>query len=150
MRSLLMSSAVAAALGALVMSYGSAQAMATLPAVQKSGQIEYVTGGVGADESAAIESASKQWPLTLEFAVKDKQRADFAADVETIIRDAKGHRVLQVDSGGPILLAKLEPGHYAVDATLGGKTLHEKVVVKRGQPAKAVLVWPTGTGDSRS
>ena len=118
--------------------------------MHKSGQIEYLSGGIGRDEAAAIESASTQWPLTLEFAVKDRQRADFAADVKVVVRDAKGHAELQATADGPFLLAKLTPGHYAVDATLAGKTLHEKVLVKQGHPAKAVFVWPTGAGESRS
>ncbi|HEY8709622.1 MAG TPA: hypothetical protein VIM34_16705, partial [Burkholderiaceae bacterium] len=64
--------------------------------------------------------------------------------------DARGHTTLQATSGGPFLLAKLAPGDYAVSATLDGKTLHEKVLVKEHQPAKAVFVWPTGTDETRS
>ena len=150
MRTLIHKTTLAAALGALTMASAFAQAAAALPPVHKSGQIEYLSGGIGRDEATAIESASRQWPLTLEFAVKDRQRADFAADVKVIVRDAKGHAALQTTADGPFLLAKLAPGHYAVDATLAGKTLHENVLVKHGQPAKAVFVWPTGAGESRS
>ena len=38
-------------------------------------------GGIGQDESTAIEKACRQWPLTLEFAIRDKHHADFVADV---------------------------------------------------------------------
>ncbi|HMA07223.1 MAG TPA: hypothetical protein VKP68_05170 [Ramlibacter sp.] len=150
MRQLFKKSAAAATMGALMLGAAFGQVTPTLPAVQKSGQVEYLTGGIGLDQSTAIERVSKQWPLTLEFAVKDKARADFAADVKTVVRDAKGHPVMQVDSAGPFLLAKLEPGRYSVDASLAGKTLHESVVVKRGEAAKAVFLWPAGTDSSRS
>ena len=70
---------------------------------------------------------SKQWPLTLEFAINDKQRSDFAADVAVKVHGAKGHAVLDTTAGGPVLLAKLPPGRYAVDATLAGITLHARV-----------------------
>jgi hypothetical protein len=149
MRNLIHKAAIATTLGTLIAT-GFAQAATALPPVHKSGDVEYLSGGIGRDESAAIEHASKGWPLTLEFAVKEKRRDEFAAGVRTIVRDAKGHAVLQTDSEGPFLLAGLEPGQYAIDATLAGKTLHEKVDVKRGQPAKAVFVWPAGTNEGRS
>ena len=88
--------------------------------------------------------------MTLEFAVKDKSRADFAADVNVLVRDAKGHTALKATSDGPFLPVKLAPGHYAVDATLAGKTLHEKVSVKHGEMAKAVFEWPAGTDKEHS
>ena len=40
------------------------------------------------------------------------------------------------------MLARLAPGHYDVEATLAGKSLHRKVLVKQGHPTKAVFVWP--------
>ena len=150
MMQLLKQSAAAAVIGALWMGTAFGEDMSSLPAVHKSGQVEYLTGGVGSDQSRAIEQASKRWPLTLEFAVKDKGHADFAADVDTVVRDAKGHSVVHVESAGPFLLAKLAPGRYLVDASLDGKTLHERVLVKRGEPAKAVFVWPADTGISKS
>jgi hypothetical protein len=150
MRALIHKTAVAAALGALMLGGAVAQAAAALPPVHKSGQVEYMSGGIGTDEAAAVEHAGKQWPLTLEFAVKDRQRADFVADVKVVVRDAKGHAALQATAGGPFLLAGLAPGHYAVAATFGGKTLHEKVDIKHGHPAKALFIWPAGTGETHS
>ena len=72
MTSMIHKATVAAATGALLLGAALAHAAAALPAVHKSGQVEYLSGGVGQDEAKAIESASRQWPLTLEFAVKDK------------------------------------------------------------------------------
>ena len=40
---------------------------APLPPIQHAGAIEYLSGGIGKDEASAVEHASKQWPLTLEF-----------------------------------------------------------------------------------
>ncbi|MEO7008562.1 MAG: hypothetical protein ABI156_05380 [Caldimonas sp.] len=150
MSTLVQKSAVAAAMGALLIGGAWAQAVSTLPPVQRSGQVEYLSGGIGDAESTAIQSAARKWPLTLEFAVKDKQRADFAADVSVIVRDTHGHTALQTESAGPFLLARLAPGRYAVDATFAGKTLHENVTVAHGTPAKAVFVWPAGTDEKRS
>lgn len=141
--------AVAVALGPLALGAACARA-AMLPPVQKIGALEFMSGGIGQDESRAIEKASRNWPLTLEFAAKDQHRADFAADVNVVIRDAKGHALLQTVSAGPFVLARLSPGHYDVDATLGGKTLHETVVIRKGQPEKALFLWPTEVVDQHS
>ena len=143
-------SAVAAVLGTLLLGLGAAQASAALPPIHHSGPVQYLSGGVGQDEAQAIESASKQWPLTLEFAIKDKAHSDFAAAVDVHVRDAKGHTVLKTTSSGPFLLAKLPAGHYGVDASLRGKTLHENLVVSTGQPTRHVFLWPQGTDEGRS
>lgn len=138
---------LAAAAGAMLSGGALAQAGTMLPPVHKFGSVEYLSGGIGLDESRAIEHASTQWPLTLEFAAKDKQHADFLADVKVRVRDTHGHETMTATSDGPFLLAKLPSGHYVVDATLDGKTLHENVVIKDHQPTKAVFVWP---GEARS
>lgn len=142
--------AVAVALGALLTSGAFAQSPAPLPPVQTSGATEFLSGGVGQNESAAIEKASRQWPLTLEFAVKGKDHNDFVANVKVLVRDTKGHTLLQTTANGPFLLARLAPGRYTVEATLAGKTLHESVAVKTGQPARTVLIWPAGTDETSS
>jgi len=142
MKSVIHRAAFAALLGTFMLSSAWVHADTGLPPVQRAGSVEYLSGGIGTDESMAIESASRQWPLTLEFAVKDGQHADFTADVNVVVRDAKGHTALQTVASGPFLLARLAPGSYEVDATLGGRTLHQKVLVKHGAPARAVFVWP--------
>ncbi|MEO8653527.1 MAG: hypothetical protein ABI409_05330 [Ramlibacter sp.] len=123
---------------------------AALPPVHKIGQVEYLSGGIGKDESTAIQAAARKWPLTLEFAEKDGQHADYLADVKVIVRDAAGHSALQAQAEGPFLLARLAPGRYNVEATLAGKTLHEPVVVKRGQPGQVAFVWPAGIDKTNS
>ena len=127
-----------------------AQADGALLAVQKSGTVEYLTGGVGLDESTAIKSASGQWPLSLVFSVQADGRAQFASDVKLEIHDAKGALALDITATGPYLLARLAPGSYTLRATLAGKTLERKVQVKKGASARVELVWPAGTNQSQS
>ena len=127
-----------------------AQAEGAMPAVQKSGAVEYLSGGVGLDESTAIKSASGQWPLSLVFSVQVDGRAQFASDVKLQIQDAKGALALDVTATGPYLRARLAPGSYTLRATLDGKTLERKVQVKAGSSAKVELVWPAGTNQNAS
>lgn len=141
---------LAGALSMLALTAGAAEPAAALPAIHKSAGVEYLTGGVGRDESQAIKAVAAHWPLTLEFGVKSGSGADFAADVRVTVRDAKGHAALAAASAGPFLLARLPAGDYNVEATLAGKTLHEHVRVHAGQPTKAVFLWPAGTGESQA
>lgn len=137
------------AAGLLLGSAAQAQSDAALPPVQKSGAVEYLSGGIGLDESAAIKSASRHWPLSLVFSVQAAGKAEFASDVKLEIRDAKGAAVLETTASGPFLLAKLPPGSYSLRATLAGKTLERKVQVKAGCSAQVELVWPAGTNQGR-
>ena len=90
MKTLIHKVTIAAALGTLMMDGAFAQTATAMPPTHNSsGQVEYLSGGIGKDEAMAIESASRQWPLTLEFAVKDKQRADFVANVKVVVSDAR-------------------------------------------------------------
>ena len=127
-----------------------AQAAPELPAVQTSGGVQFLSGGIGEGEAQAIQRASRDWPLMLEFAEHHKPRDEFVADVHAVVRDASGHRVLALDSQGPLVLARLSPGSYTVDATLDGRRLREKVAIQQGHTAKAVFVWPAGTDKSRA
>lgn len=131
----------AALLGAL----SSAQA-AVNPPIYMSHGIEYMSGGIGSDEAQLMETVAPRWPATFEFAVKDSKGADFAANVHVTVRDAHGVALIDnVTSGGPFMVARLEPGSYEVEARLGSQVLKQQVRVPEGASAKASFVWPTGT-----
>ena len=136
--------------GILLASSAHAQTDSALPPVQKSGAVEYLSGGIGLEESTAIKGASRHWPLSLVFSVQAAGKAEFASDVKLEIRDAKGVSVLETTASGPFLLAKLPPGSYSLRATLVGKTLERKVQIKAGSSARVELVWPAGTNQGQS
>lgn len=118
-----------------------------LPAVQHQGGIEYLSGGIGLEESTAIEAESRKWPLTLLFSARRWQRSVYTADAKVSLRDSHGKLLLQTQADGPFLLLRLQPGTYAVQATLDGKPLQQRVVLKKGEPARVVFVWPEVPGD---
>lgn len=113
-----------------------------LPPMHKAGATEYLSGGIGKDESQAIKKAGAHWPLMLEFGQKDQHKVAFTADVDVNVRDADGHTVLATRSEGPLMLARLKPGHYTVQATMAGQALSHEVTIKAGHPAHARFVWP--------
>ncbi|WP_454690640.1 carboxypeptidase-like regulatory domain-containing protein [Achromobacter aloeverae] len=132
---------LAALAGALVWAAGMASAHAALPATQTQGSVEYVTGGIGLDESQSLKAAEKSYPLSLLFARKLDGKNDYTADVKVVITDAKGGTVLDATSGGPYMLVKLPPGEYKVSATLDGTEQTRKVSVKGNGSAHAGFEW---------
>ncbi|OLL27508.1 hypothetical protein BTH42_32210 [Burkholderia sp. SRS-W-2-2016] len=110
-----------------------------MPATQQQGDVSYVSGGVGRDESAALRQARRQWPLSLQFTGPG---SSYVADVQ--VRIAKGSTtVLDTTSHGPYLLARVPPGRYTVSATYSGVTRRETVNVRGNGSARAVFSFPS-------
>ncbi len=117
------------------------------PPIRVTHGIEYMSGGIGKDEAELMETVAPRWAASFEFATKDRKGADFAADVRVTVRDSGGAAVLDnVVSGGPFMVARLEPGDYQVEAQFGGQTLKQPLHVVAGESAKATFVFPAGTG----
>ena len=132
-----------AAVGAALFGMATVQAAPAFP-MHKVDGIEVASGGIGDGQSTAIQSEARHWPLTLEFAVRDHAKSDYAADVQVIVRDTKGQTVLKTTSGGPFLLARLDPGQYTIQASLNGKMLQQKVTVGH-EPIRHLFLWPEGS-----
>jgi hypothetical protein len=131
-------------LAALILG-GAATTAFALPDVKVAGNVEYMTGGIGLDESTEMQAAARRWPLALEFAVKAGDQAEWMANVDVTVVDHRGDTVLQATSEGPLLLARLAPGNYTVRASAAGKVLQRKVHIAPGESARAVFVWPQQT-----
>lgn len=109
-----------------------------LPQELHQGDLTFVTGGVGLDESQALRAAAPHWPLAMRFTGSG---SDYLADVHVQIADAKGNAVLQADSRGPYMLVKLRPGHYTVKATYEDHEETRSVTLRRGSHEKLDFSW---------
>ena len=141
---LLCAGALFGALGAST----AAQGATYNPPIQMSrAGVEYMSGGIGHDEAQLMETVEPRWPASFEFAIKDHQKADFAADVRVTVRNAETGAVVldRVDAHGPFMVARLDKGRYQVDATLAGQTLQQEITVNGTGPAKALFLFPAGT-----
>ena len=135
----------AAAHAATVSASASASASSSAPALpreHRQGEVVWMSGGIGLDESQAMQQAARDWPLTIEFARRDGARSDYLADVEVLVRDGRGHEVLGTRAQGPFLMAKLAPGRYTVEAARGDQVLRRDVQIRAGQPARVLMLWP--------
>lgn len=116
-----------------------------LPEIKTQGNVTFLSGGIGSDETAAIKAASPNYALTLQFS---SATGAFLAAVVVQITDAGGNVVLDTTSEGPYLLVNLEPGRYTVDAMLDGISRGTEVTIKSGVPQKRSLIWPARTKDA--
>ncbi len=111
-----------------------------MPQIQHQGEIAYVSGGVGSDESAALKSAAHGWPLALRFTGPG---ADYLADVHVRIVGSHDTEVLKADSRGPYMLVKLPPGRYTVHAQYKDEDQTREVTVGKAAGARADFHWNT-------
>jgi hypothetical protein len=109
-----------------------------MPQIQRQGDIEFVSGGVGADESHALERARSQWPLGLNFTGSG---SDYLADVQVRIVDSHNADVLTATSEGPYMLVRLRPGQYTVHASYKGDEQSKSVTVPAKGSARSTFHW---------
>jgi len=111
---------------------------ATLPQPKTENGVTYVSGGIGADEAAAMKTEAKHYPMSMIFSA-GKDNA-FLADVKVTIT-RKGGKELLSTAAGPIMLVKLPAGTYAVAADRNGTTLHRTVHVGTKADRQIVFHW---------
>ena len=99
----------------------------TAPAVQRAGKVEYVSGGAGEEERAAMTAQRSAFPLRIVFS----QPGGAYAVADHVDVSQGSAKIVGVDKAGPILMLKLAPGDYAVDASFAGKTERRQVRVGR-------------------
>lgn len=133
--------AAAMALGSMAFAGILSTAQAGMPPVQQQGSVQYVSGGIGLDESEAMKAAAKDYPLALTFAAQRDGQADYVANVSVTISDAHGKSMLQTTAEGPYMLVKLPAGNYKISATYNGQAQNRNVAVQNTGTARAVFEW---------
>jgi hypothetical protein len=112
-----------------------------LPATHRQGEVSYLSGGIGLNESDAIKHVAKAYPLELEFVLRAKPKAEYVANVKVRIKDARDKTVLKATAGGPFLLAKLPAGKYTVSAKRDGKVMHRQLEIAANGHQRVVFEW---------
>jgi hypothetical protein len=106
--------------------------------VKTTGGIPHVSGGIGEDSLAKMETMAKDFNLKLVFAL---QSGNYVTDVQVAIADAKGKTLLQSTSMGPWFLVSLPPGSYQVTATFSGKDIKRSVTVSKAKLQTVDFRW---------
>jgi len=105
--------------------------------VRSSDGVEYLNGGAGEEARAAIDAQRGAFPLRLVFSMAN---GEYVVADHVDVNGANG-KVLGVDHAGPMLLVKLPPGDYTVDASYAGRSEQRKVRVAR-ESTTVNLRWP--------
>lgn len=126
----------------LLLALNSPISYAQLPEVQQAGGITYISGGIGDDESDAIQAEAKKWPLMLQFSqIDQKGWGSWISGVNVKIFNSQKQEILNVVCDGPFLLLGLKPGTYVIDATYEGVSQQKNVIMKLGPPESLSIYW---------
>ena len=104
---------------------------------QQSG-ISYLSGGIGEDESKAIQQTTG-YNLHLTFSVGAENK--YIPDVDVVIQKAQGQTVLTLSQAGPLVYVQLPPGKYTVVATRKGEERRDSADVGGGPARNLVFHW---------
>lgn len=126
-----------------VVTAAAAAAPSALPEVQRRNGIDYITGGIGIDESRAIQSEAERWPLLITMAeiTRGQSRAVWVANVDVSISTAQDEPVIDFRSGGPLALVRLEAGKYTIRARFNGVEEKRNFAIMAGMSQKLTLIW---------
>jgi hypothetical protein len=100
--------------------------------VQEQGGVQFLNGGTGDPERNAMRALHSEFPLQIVFSGKAGELG--VADQVRVLNGRQ--QMVSVDKAGPVLMVKLPPGHYTVEADIAGKT--QRRAVQMGSAPKTV------------
>src|ERR1700741_3281696 len=107
---------LAAVMLASAVTTSGAQAYSLQP--QQTGNVTYLTGGIGDEERDAMKTVKSDYNLSLMSASK---AGEFVGDTQVRILDREGNVVVNTYAG-PLFYAQLPPGRYTVQAISEGQS----------------------------
>ncbi len=115
---------------------------AQVPVTQYANKIAYISGGVGTEESTAIEVESKQWPLMLQFSqINEKGWGAWISGVQVKIINGDKQEIFSAICDGPMMLINLVPGQYEVIGIYEGRTQTLPAVIQAKKSQKLSIFW---------
>jgi len=100
--------------------------------------ISYLEGGIGIDESRALQQTRG---YNLQITLSSGPDNKYQSGAELRIESANGQPVLTLQDIGPMLWAKVPAGHYQVVASVNGEQLRQQVVIEGSAPVIVNLHW---------
>jgi hypothetical protein len=115
---------------------------APLPMTTTEGDVSYLSGGIGIDESTAMKNAASQYSLELVFSAKAGASNDYLANVHVKISGRAGKTVIDTVSQGPYFLANLPDGNYLIEVSSKDVAKTARMTLKKGSHQRLVFSWP--------
>lgn len=110
------------------------------PLQRQDGGVAYVSSAADAHSRARAGQLSEDMNLQLEFVGPTRLPL---SDVAVEVIDARGERVLRLARARPLLLMRLEPGRYHVQASAAGQAIARAVDVPGEGRHSERLQWPS-------
>jgi len=110
----------------------------SIPAAQISGDVTYITGGIGDEERQALQNVKTDYNLYITNSSPD---GAFSGNSQIIITNSSGTKVLEATSG-PIFYAKLPAGTYTVTSQMREQTKTHNITV--GSTTHENIEWRWG------
>jgi hypothetical protein len=107
--------------------------------VRRDGDVQWVSGGVGADEREEMVLALPDHNLKVLTAAEGS--GAFLAAVQVTVRAADGRTLFAASLDGPWLFARLPPGRYALVATWEGRTQSRSFTIPATGRRELFLYW---------
>lgn len=115
---------------------------AALPAAKQAGDVTYVSGGVGLDESNAMKAQAGKYALSVLFAAHMGGKRDvYTSPAQVTITKSDNTQVLDIKPDGPYLLVNLPAGKYRINATDGQRSRTQAVTISAGAHKHLVFAW---------
>jgi hypothetical protein len=105
-----------------------AVAASVLPKVQNANGIDYMNGGSGTEGVDYMKARGNEFPLQITFSGTGGQYG--VAQKLTVL--SGGRELLSVADAGPLMMFKLPPGNYTLEATFKGVVEKRNVSVGSG------------------
>ena len=104
------------------------------------GAIPYVSGGVGEEALARLKAREQEFNLKLVFTLTE---GNYLADVGVSIADGSGKPLVEHVTDGPVFMARLPAGTYAVTARYNGFAQTRNVSVRAARLHTEYVRWPS-------
>ena len=130
---------------ALALSAGNAWAQAGLPQAYQQGDVIFISGGIGDNETEALEAVKNDYNLRITSA---DSTGHFRGNTRIIVSDASETVVLDTTSQGPLLYTNLPKGRYTVYGYSEGQSKTQKVTVVTGKASRVRFSWKATAADS--
>jgi hypothetical protein len=115
-------------------------AQAQIPGTQYSQGISYISGGVGEEESQAIVSEAKQWPLFLELSQLENGRGVWIFGAKIKIYSSSSQLIFDAQADGPYMLINLAQGDFLIEASYQN-VVQKRAVSIKSAPQKISIFW---------
>ena len=125
----------------VLLSIAAGISLAQVPPTQSANGVDFVMGGIGTDESQAILSEGKWWPLTIDFSEHTADGDVWISDARVRIVNAAEQTVFDQVCDGPLLLINLPPGAYTIAAQHKASIKVQKIQVVKGESRRVSIHW---------